>query len=673
MADDVELVAKLKLDTSEAEKQLSSLGSRGGSAPKIELPKDTEVSLPQGAMDALQQTFAGPKGLGNLAKLAKGATQGFKGLGDALGNVVGILGTKTAGLIGLIIALVSLLIKMMQGTDSWKAVTERFTAFVDKVKDVLAPSFALIGESLMNIIDILSAVLLPLFDIAADLSKMSLQPLVFLLKLLKPLFDIIGKLLEVIQAISSVFTDTAMGIMTSLMDIILELVNVAIKPLLDVLDKVIEFIERIKVAIQDFITKITGGLIKFDKQSIASTAGKQVPDEEKIKTSLDTWETSGQETEAERQARLSAEAAASAAEAANASKESMAGLGDIFRGIGETFVKSAKEAWEKISQIATNVWSGIKTLATNVWNGVKTVAGDVWSWIKTTAGNVWSGIKTVAGNTWDWIETTAGNVWNGIKTTATNVWNGLKSTATNVWYSIESIAGDVWSSVSSWASSAWSSVETTASNVWSSIETTASDVWSSTESWARDAWSSAKSWASDAFSTVETLATNVWDSIKTTANDVWWEVAYAAESVWDGVKDTASTVWQELANAASAIGNFASNVWEGVKDAAGNVGSSISGFFSKLKFWDSGGTLDAGAQIWGMNEKGNPEFLFNAGGHDSVINADILSDAVYAAMVKAGGTSKGGKLEVSVKEGVQAGPRELVQWLLPSLKFLLRG
>lgn len=670
MADDVELVAKLKLDTSDAEKQLSSLGSGGGSAPKVELPKDTKISLPKGAMDALQQTFAGPNGIGNIAKLAQGATQGFNGLAGALNSVVGILGTKTAGLIGLIIAIVSLLIKMMQGTDSWKAVTERFTAFIYKVKDVLAPNFALIGEALMDTIDILSAVLLPLLDIAADALQISIQPLVFLLKLLKPLFDIIGKRLEVVQALYSIFSDTAMGIMTSLMDIVIELVNVAIKPLLDVLDKVIEFIERIKVAIQDFITKITGGLIKFDKQSIASTTGKQT---EKIKTSLDTWETSGQETAAEKQARLAAEAAASAAEAANASKESMAGLGDIFRGIGETFVKSAKEAWEKISQIAANVWNGIKTLATNVWNGVKNVAGNVWSWIKTTAGNVWSGIKTVAGNTWDWIKTTAGNVWNGIKTTATNVWNGLKSTATNVWNSVKSTASNVWSSVSSWASSAWSSVKTTASNVWSSIKTTASDVWASTKSWAKDTWSSAKSWASDAFSTMKTLATNVWNSIKTTANDMWSKVAKTAVGVWDGVKSTASTVWQGLANGASAIGNFASNVWDGVKNAASNVGSSISSFFSKLKFWDSGGTLGAGAQIWGMNEKGNPEFLFNAGGHDSVINADILSDAVYAAMVKAGGTSKGGKLEVSVKEGMQAGPRELVQWLLPSLKFLLRG
>ena len=45
------------------------------------------------------------------------------------------------------------------------------------------------------------------------------------------------------------------------------------------------------------------------------------------------------------------------------------------------------------------------------------------------------------------------------------------------------------------------------------------------------------------------------------------------------------------------------------------------------KFYD-GGSLDMGTQIWGMNEKGNPEFMFNAGGYDSVINADILEKAI---------------------------------------------
>jgi hypothetical protein len=52
------------------------------------------------------------------------------------------------------------------------------------------------------------------------------------------------------------------------------------------------------------------------------------------------------------------------------------------------------------------------------------------------------------------------------------------------------------------------------------------------------------------------------------------------------------------------------------------------GTIPKIDGYANGGSLDMGTQIWGMNEKGNPEFMFNAGGYDSVINADILERAI---------------------------------------------
>lgn len=88
-----------------------------------------------------------------------------------------------------------------------------------------------------------------------------------------------------------------------------------------------------------------------------------------------------------------------------------------------------------------------------------------------------------------------------------------------------------------------------------------------------------------------------------------------------------------------------------------------------LKTFSKGGTVD-GLQVWGMSERGNPEFMFNAGGHDTVINADILEAAMYQAVRKA--NKEAGAIEVSVKQGTPSGPRELAQWLLPSLQFALR-
>ena len=130
------------------------------------------------------------------------------------------------------------------------------------------------------------------------------------------------------------------------------------------------------------------------------------------------------------------------------------------------------------------------------------------------------------------------------------------------------------------------------------------------------------------------------------------------------------------------VGNILGNVVDKTKKVASSVGDAVSGwassaastvasFAGKLKFWKDGGTLGRGAQIWAMNEKGNPEFIFNAGGHDTVINADILTNAMYNALMRAN-ADKPQVLEVSVKEGMAAGPRELAQMLLPSLQFLIK-
>lgn len=73
----------------------------------------------------------------------------------------------------------------------------------------------------------------------------------------------------------------------------------------------------------------------------------------------------------------------------------------------------------------------------------------------------------------------------------------------------------------------------------------------------------------------------------------------------------------------------------------GNIGKNLSSIwtnwktpqfafnsFANVMGYANGGSLDLGTQVWGMNEKGNPEFMFNAGGYDSVINADILERAI---------------------------------------------
>lgn len=147
-------------------------------------------------------------------------------------------------------------------------------------------------------------------------------------------------------------------------------------------------------------------------------------------------------------------------------------------------------------------------------------------------------------------------------------------------------------------------------------------------------------------------------------------IVSAAQSAWDATKNTASSVWNTIKDtmvgAWKGVAGFATNIWEGTKGIAKKIGGAVGGFFSNLKFWDAGGTLDLGAQVWGMNEKNNPEFIFNSGGYNSVINANALENAMYKALVKSGITDN---KNVELKVGGNADARQLVKWLLPALKL----
>ena len=179
------------------------------------------------------------------------------------------------------------------------------------------------------------------------------------MKILQPFLELIGKIGEVFGALSSVFSDIAGGVITSLVEIIVVLIDTALKPLFQMLDTFIKFIDGIKVAIQDFITKLTFGLVKFNKTTLASTEAVKAD----LKSSLDTWETSGTETATERSARLASEAANSAKEAAEGFSISIgAFLDDLGKGIAGIFSSIGKflgDTWESAKKWGSDAWSSI--------------------------------------------------------------------------------------------------------------------------------------------------------------------------------------------------------------------------------------------------------------------------------------------------------------------------
>lgn len=524
VSDNIEIVAKLKLDTEEAESKLAKMskGSTGGEV-ELQLPKNTEIKLPEKTKKSLSNLFSGKDGIGNVAKLAQGATGGLSSFMGALKGVASAAGAALGPLLG-VAAAVTVIMKLLQGTDTMRAMQASLEMLMNAFREVLAPVLALVGETVIVLAESFAS-LAPILSAVVNSFTPALNMIVGVLMILQPFLELIGKIGEVFEALSSIFSDIAGGVIASLVEIIVTLIDTALKPLFRMLDMFIKFIDNIKKAIQDFITELTFGVIKFNKTSLASTEAVKAD----LKSSLDTWETSGTETATERSARLAAEAA-----------------------------NSAKEAAEGFS------WN-IGAFLDDLRNGLS---------------GIFSGIREFFGNTWE--------------------------------------------SVKKWGSDAWSSITKVASNAWSTITNAVGSAWSA--------------------------------------------VTDKVSSTWDVIKDKTSSAWESISSKTKAI---ASSVGDVVSGWASSAASTVSGFVGKLKFWKDGGTLGQGAQLWAMNEKGNPEFIFNAGGHDTVINADILTNAMYNALMKAD-ADKPQRLEVSIKDGVAAGPRELAQMLLPSLQFLIK-
>lgn len=157
-------------------------------------------------------------------------------------------------------------------------------------------------------------------------------------------------------------------------------------------------------------------------------------------------------------------------------------------------------------------------------------------------------------------------------------------------------------------------------------------------------------------------------------------VATVMEGVANIIKsilDSIASVFTSLAGTINSIKNGINKIIISPINAVLNkikgvslLGAKPFDFIKTLKSFRHGGTIGEGMQVWGMSEQGNPEFIFNAGGHSAVINAEILEQAMYRAVIRAQSRTSQ-EIKVSVKEGALAGPRELAQWILPSLRFML--
>lgn len=536
MAENVEITAKLKLDTTEAEAKMKALDSGKDKTAKVTLPKDAKIELPKDATKGLKDLFTGPSGLKNIGKIARGAMGGVRGLGNSLMGVASSV-PKVAGLITLIVAIISLIIKLVSGTDSFKAIADSFKEMLELIKILLAPVVAYTAEITLLLQGLVNQ-LKPLFELAANLLKVVLTPVLYTLKMiavpLKLILALLSPVLELLNQVASLIADG---------------LDTALASLVEMLDELIEPVMKFTKLISAVIKEVFGWIrevLGIGGKSLYSTTGTETAS---LKTSLDTWETAN-----------------------------------------EGVTKGDEEIVEGLDK-ATGVIEGIKKFLEPILNIVKSVIQFIWSSIK----SIFDVIKKI----------------------------------------FEPI-----------------------------------------------------------LVVVKTVLEFIKPIIKVIGTVIGWISENLLKPLLDFVMKGISFIVDFFKNLVSSVAAAISNVFKGGQgegfggglfnetgrwgdgyqpgDIIGSAWDLITGLVGKGWLWKDGGTLNVGAQVWGMNEKGNPEFLFNAGGHDTVINKDILSDAMYQAIVRAQGTSASQRLEVSVREGTPAGPRELAQWLLPSLKFALK-
>lgn len=657
--ENINLTAKLKLDTKEAESQLQGLEGKARKAT------DGAVAVSKEATSAISQVFKGEGGLKNIADIAQGATRGINGLMSSVQRLARSSASLTGAMAG-VAGAVAVLYKLFQGTDTLERVSTEFKVLFELAQKALAPAIASIGELLIALAEAirpLLAILTPL----AEYVKTLTTPFIGLLQALQPITKLVGKVIELNNSMYSIVSSVFTGAIESVIITLVELVEVGIKPFLEILQPVIDFFNELRKVIEDFITSITFGLVKFGKP-LASTTGNR---KELMKSSLDTWETSGEETALEKSARLALEASEASAEASKQAKDnlktfdsSISIFGNTFDGkfgkfIGELDILGVNfgDIGTRLAFIGGTLKENAQGFATTVKDTMvlfgKTVGDKVSSLARSLSEGVTSLTRTFGEKVTDFATAVKEGVTSLTRTFgervtdfATALKEGVSSLTKTFGEKVVDIAtqlGEGIKSLPEKIKEATADIGTKIGQAYDKVKDVATTGAKAVAEGAKELAGKATQKATEVVSTATKVASSVANVAKT-----------GIEKVVEKVQPVIDTVGTVAKNVASKVGGVFSKAWSGLK-----------GLFKM----EDGGTV-AGAQVWGMNEKGNPEFLFNAGGHDTVINADILADAVAEGMSRA--PQHTGKIEVGIKAGAPAGPRELAQWLLPSLQFMLR-
>lgn len=246
---------------------------------------------------------------------------------------------------------------------------------------------------------------------------------------------------------------------------------------------------------------------------------------------------------------------------------------------------------------------------------------------------------------------------------------GVKQAIQDSWQNLKTSVQDSWNGFKEGVKSSWEGVKESLAQSWASLKEGVQASWQGMKERVKESWESLKEGVKSS-----------WDGMKEAVKESWNGFKEGVKSAWDGMKSffssVAGTIKEAFAGFGAQIKEKATESWNKTKESAANTGEKVKNFFGglgdrlrkRIRGYADGGTLTG--QVWQMNEKGNPEFIFRGGGHDSVINKDILAEALYTAIMRSKIDEK--DKQIVMKVDGSGGVRQLVDLIMPYIRVVLR-
>ncbi len=293
---------------------------------------------------------------------------------------------------------------------------------------------------------------------------------------------------------------------------------------------------------------------------------------------------------------------------------------DKWNAVVAPITKSWNQIWPELKDAAMNVWAVLTAAWGVLWTVVTTIWDAFWGTFGGTVKTAWSGFTDTATAAWKFFTDSWALVWaivQGVFSTAWAVlssawkigWAFLTGTAqvawavfTGAWEVVWSVVTGIWNvfyaTFSAVFSGAWKVIVAIATGVWDVVKAAWTALWAVvtaifltflaifTGHWGK-AWDSIKAAAMAVWNLIQ-AAWNAFLNVLTTALQAFVNVILAAwNAFWKAVQDITTTFWNALKNVFStslaAVQNLWNTVWAAVKTIFQTVMNAVTSIASA--FW----------------------------------------------------------------------------------------